>query len=755
MNTRSKKPSDFAFASRRRAEQHLETTGIVSAEMDSGAAPEAPMRKLRLHQVELEIQNKELRCALNELKRARDRFADLYDNAPAGYVTISRDGQILEANLTIARMLGVKRAILHGKRFYRFVVKAQQHEFFSHHRALFETHDPQTCELSLVRAGGSVFEARLESALQAGVAGELSACRTLITDVGVRKQAENSWRLADAVIEATGEGILVLDKSGVIVRANRAFAAAAGYELRQLHGHAFRDMLAHERDRKMLDRAYVRLQRDYSWCGELTVRRAGGGSFPVRASFTIILGSNGETPHLAGVITDVTETKRLQEQMHRRAHYDSITDLPNRTLFAECLSQAAKETQRNGTMLALLYLDLDCFKPINDMLGHAAGDTLLREVAFRLSACVRECDTVARVGGDEFAIILPEVRKTEDAAAVARKINAALSAPIRVREGADVPCGASIGVAVYPLDTRDLEVLLHYADMAMYRAKMAGRNAHCLFNASMTCRLAAPINPISVERELGRALQRNEFVLRYQPIVHANSGDLVGTEALIRWQHPSRGLLSPEFFRAVAEDSGHITPLGEWVLRAACTEVSGWPVLDDGSPPPFVSINVSARQLGYPPAFDRLIALLKQVELPPERINIEITESVSMGADNAVMEGLRSLKNLGVRLVMDDFGTGYSSLSCLKRLPFDVVKIDRSFVSDVASDADAARLVESVIDMAHGLRLTVVGEGVETQSQLDFLRKCRCDYVQGYFIGPPVSADLFVRRLSSGSSYWD
>jgi diguanylate cyclase (GGDEF)-like protein len=434
------------------------------------------------------------------------------------------------------------------------------------------------------------------------------------------------------------------------------------------------------------------------------------------------------------VIDDVTERKEAEERIRYMALYDALTDLPNRVLFRDRLRQAIARAQRSGTLVAVMFLDLDRFKAINDTLGHAIGDQLLQVVAQRLRHCVRASDTVARLGGDEFTIILTGLTKTQDAAQVAQKILEALSEPIYL-DGRELYTSTSIGITLYPSDASDVDNLIKYADVAMYRAKHQGRNSYTFYTSDMHVQA---MEWLTLERDMRISIDRNDFFLHYQPQYNLKTGAIVGVEVLVRWQHPDLGLLSPTRFIPIAEETGLIIPLGFWILRTACLQNRSWQMA--GLPPLHIAVNLSARQLAWNDLVGEIAQILHDTEMAPEYLVLELTESTIMHDTETMVARLRSLKALGLRLAIDDFGTGYSSLSHLKRLPIDTLKIDRSFVHDIPNDRDDAAIATTIIAMTQALNLKVIAEGVESESQELFLRQQGCHEIQGYLYSQPISA---------------
>jgi diguanylate cyclase (GGDEF)-like protein len=433
-------------------------------------------------------------------------------------------------------------------------------------------------------------------------------------------------------------------------------------------------------------------------------------------------------------------------QLDHLAHHDVLTDLPNRVLLQDRLNQAIELAHRQGRQLAVMFMDLDQFKHINDSLGHAVGDQLLQSVAQRLVGCVRQSDTISRQGGDEFVLLLPCIERAEDAARSAHKMLTALTAPHRI-DRHDLHISVSIGISIYPDDGQDAETLIRSADTAMYHAKENGRNNYMFFEQDMNARA---VQRQSTEVGLRRALERREFVLHYQPKINLHSGAIVGVEALIRWQHPEQGLLPPAQFVPVAEDCGLILPIGRWVLREACRQARAW--RQAGLPPIIVAVNTSALEFRARDFFENIRAALEEARLEPRYLELELTESILMRVVGSTDAVLHALADLGVKLTLDDFGTGYSSLSYLNKFPIDTLKIDRSFVRHITSNPDDAAIVSAVISLGKSLKRRVIAEGVETPEQYAFLLAQHCDEGQGYYFGRPVPAGEFAGLLANGIS---
>jgi diguanylate cyclase (GGDEF)-like protein/PAS domain S-box-containing protein len=439
-------------------------------------------------------------------------------------------------------------------------------------------------------------------------------------------------------------------------------------------------------------------------------------------------------------LNDITHRKNAEEKIQRQAHYDSLTGLPNRILFIDRLNQALAATKRHTQKVGVLFLDLDRFKQVNDTLGHTVGDALLQKVAKRLESAIRDGDTVSRLGGDEFGILLVDINRMEDVIGIAQKVLNLFLSPIQLK-GHEIYITSSIGISVAPGDGNDSEGLLRNSDTAMYRAKEQGRNLYQFFVPEMNVKVR---ERLSLETAMRQMLQDNQLILYYQPLVDLQSGQVIGMEALMRWRHPKWGLVSPAQFIPLAEDTGLILPMGEYIIKMACTQIKRWH--DDGFPNLHCAVNVSARQFQRNDLLQTIENALKESRLTPSCLEIELTESIFQSSESTVAS-IRNLRTKGVEISIDDFGTGYSSLSYLKRFSVNKLKIDRSFVQDIATDADDRIIVKTIINLAHNLRLKVIAEGVETREQLDFLREQGCDEIQGYLFSPPLPVEQATELL--------
>ena len=508
----------------------------------------------------------------------------------------------------------------------------------------------------------------------------------------------------------------------------------------------------HPEDREAVAQIIECSRREQGAYGvEFRVRLPDGAVRYLHAQGEVVGDERGDPAKLSGTIQDVSARKQAEDQISFLENYDKLTGLPNRVRFKERLDQALATAKRQTQKLAVLVLDLDRFKRVNDTMGHSLGDRLVQAVAKRIEACVSEdspprVGAFARLGGDEFSLLLPDLKHPADAAAVSRRILEALSKPFRL-EAQEVFITASVGIGRYPEDGSDCEALLKNADTAMYHAKGAGGNGYRLYDHSMN---AAAFERLTLENGLRRALERGEFLLYYQPQIEIQSGAIAGAEALLRWRHPELGLVPPDRFIPLAEETGLILPIGEWVLRTACAQALAW--RRAGLPPVRVAVNLSARQFRDETLAESIAQALRLAELDPQGLGLEITESVIMQNASGTVNTLQELKRMGLSISVDDFGTGYSSLSYLKRFPIDVLKIDRSFVRDLATNPDDAAIASAIIAMAKSLKLDTVAEGVETEEQLAILRQYGCRLVQGFLFSKALPAEEFEVLLREQKS---
>lgn len=862
-------PESPETALRQRAEKiaaQLPTPSLAGGESQGCEASWQTLHELHVHQIELEMQNEELRRTQAQVETARERYFDLYDLAPIGYCTLSSNGLILQANLTATQLLGVVRTELLKQPLTRFIVHDDQDVFYHLRTQLIATGEPQSCELQMRRAGGTVFWARLEGTTALDDTGA-PALRIVLSDCSARKQAEvalqDSYEALHSILETTLDGFWHVSAQGRLLDVNPAYCQQSGYSRTELLGMPIGKLIAPERTLETTNylASTLRLghqqfesvhrRKDQSlWQVEVsgTYRDVAGGQYfmflrdiskrklaeeklelaasvfshsnegimitaadstiiNVNAAFTRITGYSreealGQTPHLlnsgrqskefyatlwhsleqkghwygeiwnrrkngeiyvemqtisavrdtrgnvaqyVALFSDITEAKQHQSELEHIAHYDALTTLPNRVLLADRLHQAIVQTLRRGQLLEVVFLDLDGFKTINDKFGHEAGDQLLIALAAGMKQALRECDTLARIGGDEFVAVLVDLPDVASSIPMLERLLAAASQPVQVGE-LTLRVSASMGVTFCPQeDEADADTLLRQADQAMYQAKLAGKNRLHFFDIEEDRSVRGHHESIEHIRQ---ALLANEFVLHYQPKVNLRTGAVIGAEALIRWQHPLRGLISPAEFLPVIEEHSLAIELGEWVINSALTQVEQWQAAGLNIP---VSVNIGARQLQQHNFVERLLSILAvHPGVKPSSLELEVLETSALEDVTHVSKVIDACRKLGIMFALDDFGTGYSSLTYLKRLPVAMLKIDQSFVRDMLDDPDDLSILKGVVGLASAFHLQVIAEGVETVEHGAMLLQLGCELAQGYGIARPMPG----QQLPNWATVW-
>ncbi|WIM06419.1 MAG: EAL domain-containing protein [Candidatus Nitricoxidivorans perseverans] len=683
--------------------------------------------------------------AEESLRESEERFRSIFENALDGILLADVETrQFIMSNRTICQMLGygVEEMLRLG------VADIHREQDLPHVVEQFEKLSRGEIELAadipVRRKDGSVFYADIKgSKIHIG---DRTCLIGIFRDITERKHTDERIRQAATVFESTHDGVTIADLDGNILAVNKAFTEITGYSEAEVLGRNPRILKSGRQKCDFYQAMWAGLLSTGQWQGEIWNRRKNGEIYPEWLTINVVRNERGEPTHYVGVFTDISKLKQGEEQMDRLAHYDPLTSLPNRLLLQSRLAHAVERAGRCGYRVGVLFIDLDRFKTVNDSFGHTVGDELLVAVVERLKGRVRDEDTLGRLGGDEFMLMLEPLDELQQAATVARDLLDLLAAPFRLSSGHDIFVGASIGVSVFPEDGDSATDLLRDADAAMYRAKELGRNRFCFYTADMN---ADAVAQLELESALRRALERDELVLHYQPKVDLRSGRMSGAEALIRWQRDGH-LVPPIMFIPLAERTGLIVAIGNWVIDVVCRQLRAW--IDAGLGLAHVAVNVSSRQFLSGDLKRVVSEALARHGVPPECLELELTESMLMEDHDRAVAMLDELRALGVRLSLDDFGTGYSSFGYLSRFAIDTLKIDQSFVRGIATEPGAALIAVAIIDLAHRMKLRVVAEGVETEAQLGYLRMRGCDEMQGYLFSRPVPAGDFAELLRQEKS---
>lgn len=695
------------------------------------------LQELCIHQIELEMQNEELQEKKEELHIVKERYFDLYELAPVGYCTLNEEGKILQANLTMATLFALPKSKLLGQSIKTFIFHEDQDVWYLHCQKILEIHKTRPCELRMSRGNGTLFWAHFEVSKEHDANGVVTLHLTL-SDISSHKQAQIELGIAAIAFESQN-GIIITDDNGDIIKTNKAFTRITGYEEAEMIGKNPALLHSGKQNSAFYQDMWIVLNEQGHWQGEIWDKRKNGEIYPVLLSITAVNLDGLGITHYIGTFVDITVRKELEATIHALAYYDALTKLPNRRLVQDRLVQAIGAVDRSGMYGALLFIDVDYFKLLNDTRGHDVGDLLLIEIAKRLRSNIRFGDTVGRQGGDEFIILLSSLSTVStEAAAMAlqfgRKIYETFEKPFDLN-GFEYPCKISTGICLFQKDS-SVEELFKHADIALYQAKDAGRNTLQFFDPKMQ----EAINlRTTLESELHAAIALQEFCLYYQPQVD-KMGNCIGVEALIRWKHPKRGLVSPLSFIPLAEDTGLILSIGRWVLESACAKLKEWektPLRQAFK----MAINVSPRQFRQPNYVFEVAKVLKKSGINPALLKIELTEGLVLEDIVGSIEKMHELKKLGINFSMDDFGTGYSSLSYLTQLPLSQLKIDKSFIDNVPGEKNNEMITRTIIAMGEGMEINVIAEGVETEAQKDFLLANGCDFFQGYLFSHPLPSD--------------
>ena len=683
------------------------------------------------------------------LRESEIRHRTVLNTVAEGIITIDADGQIMSVNPATLKMFGYQEDELLGLNITKLMPEsyAKRHAHYLQRYLESSSARLQTefREFSGKHKNGDIFP--LELLITEFEVGGRKCFSGVLRDITKRKKADEELRLAATTFDIHA-AIMITDGDGNILRVNNAFTRITGYSSYEVVGKNPSILQSGVHQEQFFQEMWESLHEKGQWEGELWNKRKGGDIYPEWLTITAVKNEFGRASHYVATFQDITERKEAQALIEHQALYDSLTDLPNRRFFTDRLNQEVSSARRHDVFGAVLFLDLDHFKTLNDSLGHDAGDVLLQQVAKRLSSHVRAEDTVARLGGDEFVVLLPYLNEDLEqsgmlAQSIADKLREAIAAPYNIHDH-HYTFSPSIGIAMYPFENETVEDIMKHADTAMYKAKEDGRNTVRFYRPSMQ---AAADTRLSTEMELAHAIERNQLLLHYQPQADRD-GNVIGVEALLRWEHPVRGMVNPNEFISVAEETGLIVPIGEWVLNTAMKQFTQLKNSGCFSRNECLAINISPRQFQHNEFVIRVIKALQDSQLDPKCLKLEITEALLLHNIDEVISKMKQLKGEGVSFSIDDFGIGYSSLSYIKQLPLDQIKIDRSFVSNVASDHNDAAIIETIIAMARHFELDVIAEGVETKEVLEFLKAHDCLHFQGYYFSESLAEEQLFSYLN-------
>jgi len=721
---------------RKRAEDQL--AGQDSAEVPlSDMSPymrERALHELRVHQIELQMQNQELRHTQIALDASRTRFADLYDQAPVGYVTLNSAGLILQANQMAARLLGVSAHGLTQMPLNQFIFADDQDAYYMLRKQLLMSDIELSTELRMVRRDGTLFWVQIDSNATIDESGT-PVRRMVLSDITERKANQAKLSLAASVFSQSREGIMITETDGKIIEVNDAFGRITGYSPEEVVGQYPSILSSGHHPKEYYAAMWHDLVEKGHWYGEVWNRRKSGELYAELQTITTVRDAQNQPTHYVSLFSDITAYKAHQNQLTHLAHYDLLTNLPNRALLADRLQQNMVQTLRRGDLMGIAYIDLDNFKSINDTHGHEVGDMLLTALANRMKDALREGDTLARIGGDEFVVALTELEDVAACLPMLERLLEAAAEPVQVGT-LQLQVSASLGITFYPqAEAVAADQLLRQADQAMYQAKQAGRSRYHLFDQARDRSVRGHHESLG---RIQQALRDQELVLHYQPKVNMRTGQVIGVEALIRWQHPERGLLVPAAFLPVIESDDLAIAVGEWVINTALSQLGVWRAqgLDLT-----MSVNIGAHQLQQTDFAARLRALLLgHPGVLPSQLQLEILETSALQDIGSVSQVIEDCNHMGVAFALDDFGTGYSSLTYLKRLRVAMLKIDQSFVRDMLDDPDDLSILKGVIGLAHAFHREVIAEGVETVAHGTLLLQLGCELAKGYGIARPMPA---------------
>ncbi len=679
---------------------------------------------------------------MRDMAASENRYKRIVENLNEGIWVIDRYNNIRFVNQALADMLGYSIEEILGRSVFDFENKTSQ-SIFKQQIAERKKGLSSAYDIELLHKNGHTVLIQVESAPLRNDQEKFDGVVESIKDMTDIHRQQLKLKMLSSAVEQSGSMVMITDQNAVIEYVNPKLCAITAYNKEELKGQNARIFRTEEINMEVISDLWATITTGNEWQGEIQLRKKTGGTLWMLMSVSSVTNEHNQISHFVTVCEDVSQLKEAHLRMEELAYVDSLTGLANRILFRDRLEQVLKGLQRTGNTAALLYLDLDEFKRINDSLGHDVGDAVLMKVAESLRQCVRYQDTVARMGGDEFVILLTDIDGMSGASSVARKIMETMAKPVQLLKN-ELIITPSIGITLAPADSLNADILLKNADMAMYKAKSSGRNNYQFFTEEMNAQI---VDHLVIENDLRRAIDKDELYLKFQPKFIIKTKKMAGVEALLRWDHPTKGKLSPEYFIPIAETAGLMVKLGKWVLRTACKEIKK--LEQQGMHGIELAVNLSPRQFRDPYLIETIQDILAETDFKAVQLELEITETTLMEQIDHAVELLDQIKSLGISLTIDDFGTGYSSLNYLKRLPIDTLKIDKAFIADIPNDKDDMEISAAVIAMAHKLGLKVVAEGVSTEAHWEFLEKNHCDIAQGYLKGKPMLPSELLKRFKN------
>lgn len=699
------------------------------------------IHELEVHQIELKMQNEELHLIQNELEESKKRYFNLYNMAPVGYCSLDKDGFIKEANFSISKLLGEGRHKLIKQPLTKFIFSQDQDIYYLYRKRIFTSQEKEDCEIRMINEDKTTFWANITAIAEFDTNKE-PTYHLVISDISERKVFENKLKLSASVFKNAGEAIMITNLDGIISDVNDTFTKITGYSKEEVIGTKTNILNSGKQDNDYYQRMWEILNKAGSWTGELWDKKKNGESFIGSLIINAVYDNLGNPSHFVALLSDITAMKEYEDSLKNIAHFDQLTKLPNRVLLADRIENKMIHTRRHKQHLGVVFLDLDEFKEINDTYGHNVGDKVLIYLANEMKDALREVDTLARIGGDEFVAVLSELNEISDALPIILRLLEAASKEIKIND-IKIKVSASLGVTFYPQDQSvNADLLLRQADQAMYQSKLSGKNRYHFFNTKENNLIRDRFESI---KEIRLALENKEFILYYQPKVNLRTGKTIGVEALIRWKHPIKGILAPLKFLPIIEEDALSIDVGEWVINTALAQIKTW---QEEGLNISVSVNVGAHQLlneDFVNQLKNILSLYPTVN--PNMLELEVLETSRLEDLVKAKEVMNTCIKLGVTFSLDDFGTGYSSLVYIKQLPIRQIKIDQNFIQGMIDNQNDLSIVEGIITLCKAFHLNVIAEGVETTEHIEILLKLGCEFGQGYKIAHPMSSKIISKWI--------